>query len=245
MRYGKSQAEVRLQVRMEEKIQFAAIDKKITVYPATTPGSPVIYMNTVTDDGSKEHLALAQMCGRDFTLAVIGNLRWNHDMSPWAIPPVSENDAPCTGGADNYLRLLTSEIVPKAERQIPGPVSWRGLVGYSLAGLFAVYAAYRTDLFSRIGSISGSLWFPDFREFVSANAMKIKPKHLYLSLGDRECQTKNPFLKTVLENTVAIKDFYQRDGIDCVFQLNAGGHFKNVTERTAAGIAWLLTRPHR
>ena len=33
-----------------------------------------------------------------------------------------------------------------------------------LAGLFAVYATFQSDVFDRVASISGSLWFPDFRE---------------------------------------------------------------------------------
>ena len=81
-------------------------------------------------------------------------------MAPWDIPPISKNDTPCTGGADSYLDLLLSKIIPEAERQLRGTPVWRGIAGYSLAGLFAVYAMYQTGAFSRIASMSGSLWFP-------------------------------------------------------------------------------------
>lgn len=36
--------------------------------------------------------------------------------------------------------------------------------------------------------------------------------------------------------------FYQDKGIDTVFQLNPGNHYDRATERTAAGIAWMVTR---
>ena len=172
----------------------------------------------------------------------IGGLDWHHDMTPWEMPPVSKGAPPCTGGADEYLRLLTEEIVPKAEETVQGPVLWRGLAGYSLAGLFAVYSAYQTQIFSRIASMSGSLWFPEFKEYVFSHEMKSRPEHLYLSLGDRECKTGNPYLRTVQERTEEIAGYYSRRGIDTLYCLNLGNHFKNAARRTAAGIAWILER---
>ena len=65
-------------------------------------------------------------------------------MVPWDSPPAFKNAEPCTGGADDYLRLLTEEITPTAEKEINGVPSWRGIAGYSLAGLFALYAIYRS-----------------------------------------------------------------------------------------------------
>lgn len=43
---------------------------------------------------------------------------------------ISAGDTPCTGGADEYLELLTGEIIPRAEAQIAGDISWRGIAGY-------------------------------------------------------------------------------------------------------------------
>lgn len=54
-----------------------------------------------------------------------------------------------------------------AEKVIGGVPRWRGIAGYSLTGLFALYyAIYQTDLFSRVGSISGTLWFPGMKEYI-------------------------------------------------------------------------------
>ena len=52
---------------------------------------------------------------------------------------VFRNAESCTGGADDYLRHLTTEIIPTAEKELAGVPSWRGIAGYSLAGLFALY----------------------------------------------------------------------------------------------------------
>ncbi|MFR3226010.1 MAG: alpha/beta hydrolase [Blautia massiliensis (ex Durand et al. 2017)] len=186
-------------------------------------------------------LRLLQESGcRDLSLVAVSGLAWNHDMAPWDIPPISANDTPCTGGAGAYLRLLLEKIMPEAEDALPGKPVWRGIAGYSLAGLFAVYAVYQTDVFSRVGSISGSLWFPGIREYIFSHTLCRKPDCMYFSLGDKESRTRNPFLKCVQENTEAIRTFYERQGINTAFQLNPGNHFKDGALRTAAGIQWIV-----
>ena len=146
------------------------------------------------------------------------------------------------GGADDYLRLLVEEIIQEAEKELLGPPAWRGIAGYSLAGLFALYAIYQTDVFSRVGCMSGSLWFPGFKEYIFSHEPKRRPDCIYFSLGEKEAKTRNPVLKTVQEKTEEIQTFYQNKGIDTVFQLNPGNHFAQGIERTAAGIQWLLNR---
>ena len=138
---------------------FTIYGKVVDVFLATEPGTPIIYLNTFSGEGQAVFEAVQATGCPPFTLVAISDLDWNHDMAPWDSPPAFKNAEPCTGGADDYLRLLTEEIIPTAEKEINGVPSWRGIAGYSLAGLFALYAIYRTDLFSRIGSISGSFWF--------------------------------------------------------------------------------------
>lgn len=219
---------------------FSVSDKKITVYPGSVPGSPVIYLNTFAEEGEQVALLLRGRACQDFTLVTVSGLAWNHDMAPWDIPPIAKNDTPCTGGAEEYLRLLADAIIPEAEKSVEGSVLWRGLAGYSLGGLFALHSIYHTECFSRIASVSGSLWFPGFREYVFSHEMKRVPECFYLSLGDRECKTRNPYLKKVQECTEEIHAFYEKKGIPATLQFNPGGHYKDAAERTASGIAWIL-----
>lgn len=216
--------------------------KAVDIFLSKEVGVPVIYLNTVSDEGLQVYEA-AQVAGcPPFTLVAISNLDWNRDMAPWDSPAVFKNGEPFTGGADNYLRLLVEEIMPEAKKELPGPPAWRGIAGYSLAGLFALYAVYQTDVFSRAGCMSGSLWFPGFKEYICSHEPKRRPDRIYFSLGDKEAKTRNPVLKTVQENTEEIRAFYQSKGIDTEFQLNAGNHFAHGIEWTAAGIQWLLSR---
>ena len=216
--------------------------KNISIFLSTKPRTPIIYLNTFSDEGRKVYEAAQATGCPPFTLVAISDLDWNHDMVSWDSPPALKNAEPCTGGADDYLRLLTREIIPTAEKELPGVPSWRGIAGYSLAGLFALYAIYRTDLFSRIGSMSGSLWFPGMKDYIFSHESKRWPDCVYFSLGDKESKTRNPILRSVRQSTEEIQAFYQDKGIDTVFQLNPGNHYDHAAERTAAGIAWMLSR---
>ena len=217
-------------------------EKTVSIFPSLEANAPIIYLNTFSGEEQKVYEAARAAGCPPFTLVAITDLDWNHDMAPWDSPPTFKNADPCTGGADDYLRLLTKEIIPAAEKEIGGIPCWRGLAGYSLAGLFALYAIYQTDLFSRVGSMSGSIWFPGMKEYIFSHEPQHQLDCIYFSLGDKESKTKNPILRTVQENTKEICAYYQRKGIDTVFRLNPGNHFVQSVERTAAGIDWLLSR---
>lgn len=221
---------------------FSISGKTVALFPSSKPGAPVIYLNTFSGEGQKIFAAAHNAGCPPFTLVAISNLDWNHDMAPWNSPPVFPKASPCTGGADDYLQLLIRTILPTAEKELSQPPCWRGIVGYSLAGLFALYALYQTDLFSRAGSISGSLWFPGIKEYVCTHAFKRKPDCIYFSLGDREHKTRNPVLSTVQRRTVEIQAYCQAVGVDTVFEQNPGNHYSHAAERTAAGLCWLLRR---
>lgn len=223
-------------------IQFMIGQKQISVYPCDEPDCPVIYLNTFEGEGEQVLRILKGGGCPPFTLVIVSGLDWNHDMSPWEIPPVFKNAEPCTGGADEFLGLLCGKIIPETEKEISGNVLWRGIAGYSLAGLFALYSLYQTDIFSRIASVSGSLWYPGITEYISSHTMKIRPDHLYFSLGNKEAKTRNPYMRIVQENAEKIEQYYREKGIDTVFRLNPGNHYKDARERTALGIRWLLER---
>lgn len=221
---------------------FTIAEKGVDIFPSTETTAPTIYLNTFSGEGQKIYEAARAANYPQFALVAISDLDWNHDMAPWDRPAAFKNGEPFIGGADDYLRLLVEEIIPRAEKELPGPPAWRGIAGYSLAGLFALYAIYQTDVFSRVGCMSGSLWFPGFKEYVLSHEPKRWPDCIYFSLGDKEAKTRNPGLKTVQEKTEEIQTFYQNKGIDTVFRLNPGNHFVQGIERTVAGIHWLLSR---
>ena len=161
-------------------------------------------------------------------------------MSPWECPPLNKNVSPCTGGADKYLTKLTDSIIPAIKKELGAEPEYMVIAGYSLAGLFAIYSLYKTDFFSRAVSASGSMWFPDFIEYTRKNEFCRKPDKVYFSLGDKEAHTRNALLGTVEDRTNEIYGHYKDKGIDTVFEMNPGNHFRDADIRLAKGIARIL-----
>ena len=214
--------------------------KHVYLYGDRNEAAPLVITNTFQGNGSGVYSALCSMTDKKVNLAVISDINWDDEMSPWECPPLSKNDSPCTGGADKYLIKLTDSIIPAIKKEFGAEPEYMVIAGYSLAGLFAIYSLYKTDIFSRAVSASGSMWFPDFLEYIEKNDFVRKPDTVYFSLGDKEARTRNNLLSTVEVKTNEIYRHYKDNGIDTVFELNPGNHFKDADIRLAKGIAWIL-----
>lgn len=231
------------------------------------PVRHVIYI--LEPDEMTDELDLTPTYLRDAAIVEINHMNWADDLSPWPAPYVFKSEGDFTGGANLFLVRLLKEVIPCVEGKIhkeyqidydPEQAD-RALLGISLAGLFSVYAVYKTDAFRYGGSISGSLWFDKFIDFmkenepvhkevaaVTANAddRGISPgaarawEKFYFSLGDREKFTKNPRMKTVEDCTKEAAEILQAHGIRTTFELNPGNHFVDGALRTERAIRWLL-----
>lgn len=221
-------------------VKFNIKDKEITLYKSADTNAPLIVFNTFEGDGEDVYKELQNMGCTSLNLLVIGNIDWNHDMSPWYMPSIYSKEKSFSGGADEYLRLLIDEILPKAKEMIDGEPEFTGITGYSLAGLFAIYVMYKTDVFDRVACMSGSLWFSDFIEYCKRNEYKRLPDKIYFSLGDKEANTRNPVLKTVEYNTRELSEYFKNLGSEVIFELNEGNHFTEVNFRSAKGIKAIL-----
>ena len=113
---------------MNQEKQMMIDGRVVSIFPSADANRPVIYLNTFAEVGRRIYAYLHEQGCPDFTLVAISGLEWDHDMAPWDIPPISKKDTPCTGGADSYLGLLLSKIIPEAEKQISGTPVWRGIV---------------------------------------------------------------------------------------------------------------------
>ncbi len=222
------------------KEKFNMHNKEITLYKLSDINAPLIVFNTFEGDGEDVYQALENMGCTSFNLLVVGNIDWNHDMSPWYMHSIYSKEKSFSGGADEYMKLLIDEILPKAKELIEGEPKFTGIAGYSLAGLFAVYAMYKTDVFDRVASMSGSLWFSDFIEYCKRNEYKRLPDKIYFSLGDKEANTRNPVLKTVQDKTIELSEYFKSLGAEVIFELNSGNHFTDTILRSAKGIKAIL-----
>lgn len=151
-------------------------------------------------------------------------------------------------GAQKTLDTLINQIIPWAESELTKPPAYRSLVGYSLAGLFSLWAGLSQacitpiPTFQRIGAVSGSFWFPGLLDYVdqqlSGGAVGLT--HAYLSLGDREARTPNPQIMHVRENAELLASKLESARITSTFELNRGNHFQNVEGRMQKALDWLV-----
>jgi len=215
-------------------------NKEITIFGNEEKNSPLIILNTVMGEGEKVYNECLKLGAENFILCCIGNLNWDDDMTPWQAPAISENDTPCSGKADEYLKILTEKIIPAIKEKFQYEPKYLAIAGYSLAGLFAIYSLYKTDIFKYAASASGSFWYPNFVDFIKNNKTKIKPNGLYFSLGDTEKNSKIKILQSVQNNTEQIYEYFKQQNINTIFELNKGNHFTQTTSRMAKGITWLL-----
>lgn len=225
----------------EQKTEFQAAGKVASLFISDAPDRPLVLVNEFDGDGSGIVKAVKQTGCGDCRLLVVRGIDWEKDMSPWDCPAVFQGEPPFSGGADAYLKTLVDEILPEALRILPSQPSSVCIAEYSLAGLFSLYAMYRSDCFTSCASCSGSMWFPGFTEYAESHRMKRTPERLYFSLGDREPRTRNPLMQTVGEKTEELVRHYRGQGIDTTFEWNPGNHFKDPELRIAKGIATLVS----
>ena len=175
---------------------------------------------------------ITELSGGDFRLLALKVEHWNNDLSPWEASPVFGTESFGAGAADTLTEILKLTSDKEKEYYIGG---------YSLAGLFALWAGYQTDAFSGAAAVSPSVWFPGFLDYMKSN--EIQTGKVYLSLGDREERTRNPVMAAVGDRIREAYEHLTGKGISCVLEWNPGNHFKDPDIRTAQAFSWLLTHP--
>ena len=228
-----------------EIIKYGSCGKEITLYVSENENSPLIILNTYAGDGKAIVEGLKKAASDSFSLLCISKIDWNRELSPWPAAPTFPKEPAFGGEADMYLEELLSKVLPEALGKIPGKPEYLLIAGYSLAGLFALYAMYKTDHFDRVASMSGSLWFPGFSDFALTHTMMKKPEKVYLSLGDKEDRTRNALLRTVRENTEKFARYLCDQEIKVRWELNPGNHFQDSDARIVRGLADVLKREEK
>ena len=184
-----------------------------------------------------EVVAIAQN-GQNFLFAAIPVESWNDALSPWEAPAVCGKQG-FGGKAADALSFLTEQVIPTLKQQFRLPEDIKIILGgYSLAGLFALWASTQTGLFYGVAAASPSVWFPGWMEFEQQHP--IQAQHVYLSLGDKEEHTKNAVMAVVGDNIRALHSRLAERGTDCTLEWNSGGHFKDADLRTAKAFRWMM-----
>lgn len=210
---------------------------------------PVIYVNGEDEiieiiEGIEPHFGAE--C-EEFILVSVLSENWNDEYSPWTAPALAKREKPFGGGASDYLSFLTEKVKPFVDEhyRTKKEVENTSLIGYSLGGLVALYALYTSSVFGKVGSISGSLWFDRWTEFMNCNMPKNTGAKVYISLGTGEEHSKNQRLAKVgactREAAKILKEkLISPENVEIVW--NNGGHFAESPERYQKAIMWLMKR---
>ncbi|MCC8151588.1 MAG: alpha/beta hydrolase [Lachnospiraceae bacterium] len=182
----------------------------------------------------------------EYNLIVFEISDWNSQLSPWPARPAFGDEAfggrgskTCTWLVEKCIpELKVGGFIPKDARQY--------IAGYSLSGLFSLWALLESDVFDGAASCSGSLWIDGWMEHIRSKKL-MRDAYIYLSLGSKEERTKNPLMSTVGDCTRETYELLKKNPAvkKTVLQWNKRGHFADVDARLVKGIVWLLRAQER
>ena len=178
-------------------------------------------------DGLKE---LTEKYG--VSIVVIPGANWNDDLTPWPAEGVFKKAKPFGGQAASFLDKLTNEIIPETEKTLGMVDPERTIMGVSLSGLFAVWACFNTNAFTNIISISGSLWYDSFTEWMEKQTPSPCLKKVCMLLGEKEKNAKDKRMATVEKRTHAAAEILKSNSqASVLFELVDGTHFSPILPR--------------
>lgn len=181
----------------------------------------------------------------EFILLSVKSEDWNKEFSPWPAQALTKKSEPFVGGAEEYLNFLKNNIKPYIDNNYktkPEP-SNTTLMGYSLGGLAALYALYTIESFGKIGSLSGSLWYDGWIEFIKSHTSVNPQAKVYLSLGRGEERSRNQRMAKVGNYTRETASILEKQLIakeNIILEWNDGGHFTETQERFKKALLWLM-----
>lgn len=166
---------------------------------------------------------------------------WNDALTPWPARGLRHRE-PFGGHADATLAALLERVeadLADAATPAVGSGVRCAIAGYSLGGLFALYAFTRSARFEAVASMSGSLWYDGWNDYLVATAFPCAGRFAYLSLGTKEKRGMRERLKTVEDETRRTEAVLRAKGVETQLVFTPGAHFDHVAARIAAGLTAL------
>lgn len=196
---------------------------------------------------------IAVVCGGDMTeqlpalaaghgerILISPKASWERDYTPWPAETPAGRE-PFSGGGPRFLEEL-KEAIPVIGEKHPLLLGRenRAVLGYSLGGLFALWAFCAGDLFGTAASLSGSLWYEGWMEYLPGHVPE-KAGKVYLSLGKKEEKSGPARMRRVGENTRQTAEILRLAGRfgEVPLRMENGGHFTDIPGRWQTAFCWL------
>ncbi|MGN0032918.1 MAG: alpha/beta hydrolase [Candidatus Limimorpha sp.] len=200
----------------------------------------ICYM--ILPDGIKEEFysgigRLSEQYG--VSVVIIKEVNWNDDMTPWKADGVFKKAKPFGGKAAVFIDKLTKTIIPEKEKAMGISNAERTIAGVSLSGLFSIWAGFNTDTFTKIISISGSLWYDGFIEWMNGSTLSPSVKNVCMLLGEKEKNAGDKRMATVEDRTKIAAEIMKKNELSVTFELVEGTHFSPIMPRLERGFEML------
>ena len=192
---------------------------------------------TKNDGINREVKVLATTATKGFAIVFFDTVEWAKALMPWQDEVVSRNEEVGMHAQDTLVYIEESLVPWLHERfgKLPCIIG-----GYSLGGLFALWAARQSAAFCAVAAASPSLWIKGWADF--ADNRSLNAQLAYVSLGNREEHCRNQCM-------ARIGDCVRHEHLTLTEQIgttattlewNNGGHFGEEAERTAKAFAWCI-----
>lgn len=183
---------------------------------------------------------IRQSATMPIAMAAVPITDWQMELTPWHDDAVSRDIEADGRGARATLDFITGNLIPYLHNRfgiLPAVIG-----GYSLGGLFALWAASESGAFSAVAAASPSVWITGWLEYATTHP--VRAKAVYLSLGDREEHVRNQSFARVGTNIRAEHELLlsQLGPARCTLEWNPGNHFMDNDRRTARAFAWCVSR---
>lgn len=197
--------------------------------------TPVIYVI----DSCEHPFSLPEGLGLQANVVTIPVRDWNTSLTPWPAPGLYRGEPDFGGDAAATLVELCDEAIPAIEVREGLRPRARAVCGYSLGGLFSLYAFVNSGRFDACACLSGSVWYEGWVEYLRKLDVNMARKFTYLSLGTKEKRAARPLLQGVQTNMEECARILEQRGCAVRYVLGSGNHIYQIPERFAAGLCAL------
>lgn len=198
--------------------------------------APVIYVIDLPEHPFDIEPALQ---GRHVNLVKFPVQDWDDSLTPWPAPGLYRGDADFKGEAAITLAEIAEDAIPTIEREEGLRPRSRAICGYSLGGLFALYAFTHGGPFDAMACLSGSVWYEGWVEHLAALKPDLHGKYAYFTIGSKEKRAAPPILHTVQDNMERCADLLRTCGCEVHYEVGPGDHLHYHLERFDRGIGAL------
>ena len=217
-------------------MKYVEITSRKTFPGTGGANAPVIYVVDMPEHPFDiDEVAAARTC----TIVKVSVREWNDSLTPWRAPGLYRGNADFKGEADITLSELIGEAIPAIERMEGLSPAKRAICGYSLGGLFSLYAFTHANEFCACGSLSGSVWYESWVEHLRDLDFDSTGKFAFLSIGSKEKHAAPKILHHVQDDTEACANILREHGCETEYVVGPGSHMSFMKERFDAGLSAL------